>query len=251
MNNPIWKKSKKLILNLLPLTFLLISVSTVCSCHAPSYTNSKTQRLAETENIPELVLATLNQTISMINLSSSIFSDHQNHLRPKLTHLDLCAFEDCLGLLDDTISDLKTAISKIQSSSLDSNDVKMLLNNAMTNQDTCLDGFMTNGNVDNNDRTYRLAESLKENILNISNNLSNSLDMLQMIPGNDSSREVSEVDVEYPSWVSEIDQRLLQAPVQNNSFNISVAKDCTGNFTTISDAVSAAPNLSETRYLKS
>ncbi|KAL1225165.1 putative pectinesterase/pectinesterase inhibitor 39 [Cardamine amara subsp. amara] len=249
MNNPIRKKSKYKILNLLPLTFLLISVSTFVSSHSPSYTTSKTQRLTETKNIHELVLATLNQTISDTNLSSSIFSDHLKYLRPKLAHLYLCAFEDCLGLLDDTISDLKTAIYKIQSSSLDSNDVKMLLSNAITNQDTCLDGFTTSGNDNNNDRTYRLDERLKKNILNISNNLSNSLDMLQMISGNDSSPETSEVDFEYPSWVSENDQRLLQAPVQNTSFNLSVAKDGTGNFTTISAAVSTAPNSSETRFI--
>ncbi|XP_006289196.2 probable pectinesterase/pectinesterase inhibitor 39 [Capsella rubella] len=63
------------------------------------------------------------------------------------------------------------------------------------------------------------------------------------------SSESSEVDVEYPSWVSELDQRVLQAPVQETSFNLSVAKDGTGNFTTISDAVYAAPNSSETRFI--
>lgn len=247
MNNPIRKTSKHIILNLLPLTFLLIFLSTVVSSH--SSTIHKTQRLIETNKITELVVATLNQTISKVNLSSTNFFNLQNRLGPNITHLDRCAFEDCLGLFDDTISDLKTAISKLQSQSLGSHNVNMLLSDAMTNQDTCLDGFATSGNDNDNDRTYGLADSLKDSILNISNNLSNSLDMLQKIPGNGYSPKTSDVDVEFPRWVSENDRRLLEAPVQETNFNLSVAKDGTGNFTTISAAVSAAPNSSETRYI--
>ncbi|CAA7054185.1 unnamed protein product [Microthlaspi erraticum] len=248
MNNPIRKTSNHKILNLLSLTFLLIFLSTVVSSHSQS-TNHKTQRLTETNKITELVIATLNQTISNVNLSSSNFLDLQKRLGPKLTHRDRCAFEDCLGLLDDTISDLKTAISKLQSSSLGSHDVNMLLSDAMTNQDTCLDGFTASDDEKSDDRTYRLAESLKESIINISNNLSNSLDMLQKIRGKDSSTEALEVDAEFPSWISENDQRLLQSPVEETDFNLYVAKDGTGNFTTISEAISAAPKLSETRFM--
>lgn len=243
------KKSKHIIFNLLPLTFLLIFLSTVVSSHSPSYTTRETQRFTETKIIPELVIATLNLTILKVNLSSSNFSDLQNRLGPNLTPRDRCAFEDCLGLLDDTISDLKTALSNLQSSSLDSHDVNMLLSNAMTNQDTCLDGFSTSYNENDNDMTYELPKNLEENILNISNNLSNTLNMLQVTSGKNPSPKSSEVDVEYPSWVSENDQRLLQAPVQETNFNLSVAKDGSGNFTTISAAVSAAPNSSETRYI--
>lgn len=248
MNNPIRKTSDHIILNLLSLTFLLICLSTVVSSHSQS-TIHKTQRLIETHNITELVIATLNQTISEVNLTSSNFLDLQKRLGLKLTLRDRCAFEDCLGLLDDTISDLKTAISELQSSSLGSHDVNMLLSDAMTNQDTCLDGFTTSDDENSNERAYTLAESLKESILNISNNLRNSLDMLQKIPGNDSSPEAFRADVEFPSWISENDQRLLQSPVEETDFNLYVAKGGTGNFTTISEAVSAAPQSSKTRYI--
>jgi len=119
----------------------------------------------------------------------------------------------------------------------------------MTYQDTCLDGFSTSDNENNNDMTYELPENLKEIILDISNNLSNSLHMLQVISRKKPSPKSSEVDVEYPSWLSENDQRLLEAPVQETNYNLSVAIDGTGNFTTINDAVFAAPNMSETRYV--
>ncbi|XP_019085110.1 PREDICTED: probable pectinesterase/pectinesterase inhibitor 39 [Camelina sativa] len=249
MNNPIRKKPKHLIFNLLPLTYHIIFLSTVVSSHSPSYTAHKTQHLTETKVTPELVIATLNLTILKVSVSSSSFSEHQNSFGPNLTNRERCALEDCLGLLDDTISDLQAALSSLRSSSFESHDVKMLLSNAMTNQDTCLDGFSKCGNETNNDMSVELPKNLKESILNISNNLSNSLYMLQVMSRKNPSRESSDVHVEYPGWVSEFDQRLLQAPVQEISFNLSVAKDGTGDFTTISAAVSAAPNSSETRFI--
>ncbi|ESQ37891.1 hypothetical protein EUTSA_v10029453mg [Eutrema salsugineum] len=242
MNNPTRKTSKHILILNIPLTFHLIFFATVVSSHSQSNIH-KTQLLTKSNDTTELVVATLNQTISKVNLSSSNFFDLQNRLGPTLTFRDRCAFEDCLGLLDDTISDLKTAISKLQSSSFGSHDVSMLLSDAMTNQDTCLEGFTASNDENNNDRTYELNESLKESILNISNNLGNSLDMVQKIPGNKHFP-----DVEFPSWVSENDKRLLQASVKETKFNLSVAQDGSGNFTTISSAVSAAPNSSETRF---
>ncbi|KAG7619358.1 Pectinesterase inhibitor domain [Arabidopsis suecica] len=248
-NHPIREKPKHIIFNLLSLIFFLIFLSTVVSSHSPSYTTYKTKRLTETKTIPELIIADLNLTILKVNLASSNFSDLQTRLFPNLTHYERCAFEDCLGLLDDTISDLETAVSDLRSSSLEFNDISMLLTNVMTYQDTCLDGFSTSDNENNNDMTYELPENLKEIILDISNNLSNSLHMLQVISRKNPSPKSSEVDVEYPSWLSENDQRLLEAPVQETNYNLSVAIDGTGNFTTINDAVFAAPNMSETRFI--
>ncbi|CDY22044.1 BnaA09g00730D [Brassica napus] len=158
--------------------------------------------------------------------------------------------QHCLGLLDDTIFDLETAISKLQTSSLGAHDVNMLLSDAMTNQDTCLEGFKTSGiHEKNSDNTYKLTDSLKDSILKISSNLSNSLGMLQKIPGHELSPEAYEVDVEFPSWVLENDKRRLHAPVEKTKFNLMVAQDGTGNFTTINDAVSAAPTSSVTRFM--
>ncbi|CAH2071999.1 unnamed protein product [Thlaspi arvense] len=248
MKNPYRKTSKLITLNSLRLTLHLIFLSTVVTSDSQS-TVQKTPHSTESSNITELVIATLDQTILKVNLSSSNFFDLQNRLGPNLSHRDRCAFEDCLGLLDDTISDLKTAVSKLRSSTIGLDDVNMLLSDAMTNQDTCLDGFTRDDYDNSNDRSYRLAESLKESILNISNNLSNSLGMLQNIPGNNHSLEPAEVDVEFPSWVSENDKRLLQASAEETKFNLTVAKDGTKDFTTISAAVSAAPNSSETRFM--
>ncbi|WZZ84317.1 hypothetical protein YC2023_112896 [Brassica napus] len=243
MYNPSRKTSKHINLNLLALTFHLIFI--ISTVHSQS-----TQRLTEPNSITELIVATLNQTILNVNVSYTSFFNLQKRLGPNIAHRYRCAFEDCLGLLDDTISNLETAIFKLQTSSVGTHDVNMLLSDAMTNQDTCLEGFTTSGiHENNNDNTYKLTDILKDSILKISSNLSDSLGMLQKIPRHKHSKEAYEVDVEFPSWVLENDKRRLHAPVKEIKFNLMVAQDGTGNFTTINAAVSAAPNSSATRYI--
>ncbi|CAK7348341.1 unnamed protein product [Dovyalis caffra] len=116
----------------------------------------------------------------------------------------------------------------------------------MTNQYTCLDGFAySKGKVRN---------AIQKSLHNISHHVSNSLVMLKKIPGINTSK--SEVFPEYgnvkhgfPSWLSPKDRKLLQASVNTTKFDLIVAKDGTGNFTTISEAVRAAPNSSDTRFV--
>lgn len=119
----------------------------------------------------------------------------------------------------------------------------MFLSAAMTNTRTCLDGFASNDDEDenlNSEKTYGVAESLKESLFNISSHVRNSLAMLdENIPGK------MENDVGFPMWV---DHKLLQASMDETEVNLVVAQNGIGNFTTIKEAVSAAPNASETRY---
>lgn len=227
---------------LLPVPLLLIFLSTVVSSHSP--TLHKTQHLTSSGNTTELLVATLNQTISKVNFSSSNFSDLQTSLGSNLTHRDRCAFGDCLELLDDTVLDLTAAISELQSPYPVFNSVSMLLSAAMTNTRTCLDGFASSDddedeNTYGSSKTYGLTESMRESLYNISRHVRESLAMLENIPGK------LENDVGFPTWV---DRKLLQDPTDETKIDLVVSRNGTGNFTTIGEAVSAAPNLSETRY---
>jgi pectinesterase len=53
----------------------------------------------------------------------------------------------------------------------------------------------------------------------------------------------------FPSWVSAADRRRLQQQVVPVAPDLVVAKDGSGNFTTVGEAVAAAPNNSETRFV--
>lgn len=116
----------------------------------------------------------------------------------------------------------------------------------MTNQYTCLDGF-ANGKAN-------VRDIIKYNLYNISQHVSNSLAILNKIPGVNTSKsevthEFGNMKSGFPSWVSGKDRRLLQSSVKVTNYNLVVAKDGTGNFTTIGDAVAAAPNSSTTRFV--
>ncbi|KAK4779826.1 hypothetical protein SAY87_015932 [Trapa incisa] len=131
-------------------------------------------------------------------------------------------------------------------------DVTSLINvGAMTNQYTCLDGLAySNTNVSLRDR-------IEKRLVQISRHISNSLAMLKKIPGaNDTQSTASGMLPDYgslregfPSWVSRRDRRLLQTSTGSIKYNLVVAKDGTGNFTSIADAVAAAPNSSTTRFV--
>lgn len=61
--------------------------------------------------------------------------------------------------------------------------------------------------------------------------------------------EYGEMSGEYPRWVRKGERALLKAPVNKTPYDLVVAKDGSGNFTTIGDALNATPNMSTTRFV--
>jgi pectinesterase len=55
---------------------------------------------------------------------------------------------------------------------------------------------------------------------------------------------------EFPSWVRSSDRRLLQASAKEEiKANVVVAKDGSGNYKTVKEAVESAPNNGKNRYV--
>ncbi|GLT71251.1 hypothetical protein SLA2020_432850, partial [Shorea laevis] len=202
------------------------------------------------KSLPQMISATLNHTVNEVKASSS----NCTGIRGKLKNLDPLqkrALDDCLELFDDTIAELKTTLSDLSAKNLSASnpyhDCQTLLSAAMTNQYTCLDGFAySKGNV---------RGVIQNSLYNISHHVSNSLVLLKKIRAVKKSKS-SEVFPEYgsmkngfPSWVSPKDRKLLQTSVNATEYDLVVAKDGTGNFTTIGEAVAAAPNSSTTRFV--
>lgn len=80
--------------------------------------------------------------------------------------------------------------------------------------------------------------------------------MLQKVKGSENEERRKEVFSGYgrlrggfPAWVSRKDRRLLQTASTPTNYDLVVAKDGSGNFTTIGAAVDAAPNSSTTRFV--
>ena len=53
----------------------------------------------------------------------------------------------------------------------------------------------------------------------------------------------------FPTWVKPGDRRLLQASSPASKANVVVAKDGSGKYTTVSEAVNAAPKSNSGRYV--
>ncbi|KAJ1402382.1 Pectinesterase, catalytic [Sesbania bispinosa] len=201
------------------------------------------------KSVPQIISTMVNHTVSEVRSSSYNCSGLKKKLK-NLNPLEQRALDDCLKLFDDTTAELKTTIADLSKTTIGSkkhHDLQTLLSGAMTNLYTCLDGFAySKGNV---------RDRFQEKLLEISHHVSNSLAMLKKVPGGKKTSN-SEVFPEYgkmkkgfPSWVSPKDRKLLQASVNETKFDLVVAKDGTGNFTTIGEAVAAAPNSSETRFV--
>lgn len=203
-----------------------------------------------TKSLPQIIAAAANHTVTEVKASETNCSG----IRKKFSHLALLdkrALDDCLELLDETVSQLKTAITDLhtnKSAKKHYSDLQTLLSGAMTNQYTCLDGFAYSKS---NIRRY-----IERRLDNISHHVSNSLAMLKKIPGAKKTSREAEVFPEYgkmkggyPGWLSKKDRRLLQSSVGEIKYDLVVAKDGSGNFTTINEAVAAAPNSSATRFV--
>ncbi|XVF48813.1 hypothetical protein PTKIN_Ptkin03bG0218500 [Pterospermum kingtungense] len=226
---------------------------------------------------PELCLSTLSEApdaetkiknpkdVIEMSLNLTITAVQSNYLSIKklissgkrLTKREKTALNDCLELVDETLDELYKAERDLsdypsfkKSISQHADDLESLLSAAMTNQETCVDGF----SHDRADKKVRQA--LIDGQMHVFHMCSNALAMIKNLTdtdmasqGHPSGRRLEEQDheTEWPEWLSEGDRRLLQATTVTP--NVTVAADGSGDFRTVSEAVAAAPERSTSRYI--
>lgn len=159
-------------------------------------------------------------------LDRAIQGEHNvNSLGPKCRNsFDKEAWTDCLELYQYTVLRLnKTIDPNIKCSTYDS---QTWLSTALTNLETCRAGFLELGVSD-----YLLP--LMSN--NVSKLISNALAL-----NNDGDQNPASYKDGFPTWVKPGDRKLLQSSSPASQADIVVAKDGSGDYTTLSAAVSAA-----------
>ncbi|XP_043695094.1 pectinesterase-like [Telopea speciosissima] len=145
------------------------------------------------------------------------------------------AWTDCAEHYDDTVSQLNRAL-------LANNweDAQTWLSAAVVNPETCQNGFM-----ELNSASY--MSSLPSMLSNFSKLLSNSLAINNQAasasasPSGGGGRRL--LSDGFPSWVSAGDRKLLQSSTAASQANIVVAADGSGNYKTISEALTASSKL--------
>ncbi|KAJ4717701.1 Pectinesterase [Melia azedarach] len=175
--------------------------------------------------------------------------------RKNLTKREKTALHDCLETIDETLDELHKAVEDLQeypnkkSLTQHADDLKTLMSAAMTNQETCLDGFA------HEESDKHVREALLDGQVHVERMCSNALAMIKNMTDTDiqnellrtSNRKLVETqkldESGWPEWLSAGDRKLLQS--SSVTPNVVVAADGSGNFKT----VSAAPQGSTKRYI--
>ncbi|KAK4774597.1 hypothetical protein SAY86_009532 [Trapa natans] len=166
------------------------------------------------------------------------------------------ALYDCLEMVAQTLHELNATLHDLiacpngsRSIARVIDDMKTYLSAAMTNQDSCLDGFS------HSSAEKKLRETLKAGQTYVFQLCSNALAMIRNMANTDSLVEDQNLPaggegkgaMGWPEWLSDGDRRLLQSTTITP--DITVAADGSGNYRTVAEAVAAAPSKSSTRFI--
>nr|QIR83166.1 pectin methylesterase 8 [Cunninghamia lanceolata] len=172
--------------------------------------------------------------------------------------LEQSALQDCIELLDDTADQLTEALEDVVGMEFDgvnfvANDVRTLLSAGLTNQDTCIEGMSnTNGLVRSQlENSVQQISDLVRTSLAMAKRISDLTDIIDDFkPPFHNRRLMADADDEdFPAWLSAADRKLLQTPTSDLQVDAWVAQDGSGNYTTITDAINAAPEKSSRRFV--
>lgn len=190
-----------------------------------------------------------------VNLLQGLLEESSPHLQKALETAkeayskinnpeDRAAIIDCVELMDVSMDRVMDSIVALQNLKVQNTmeDVHTWLSSILTNHVTCLDG------LEGLSARTIMEPRLKDLI-------SRSRAFLAMLVAISPSKERVIEDEppnigDFPTWVTSRDRRLMSSDFTKGvQANVVVAKDGSGNYKTVKEAVAAAPNNSITRYV--
>ncbi|KAK8710550.1 hypothetical protein V6N13_145869 [Hibiscus sabdariffa] len=170
------------------------------------------------------------------------------------------AYDDCLELLEDSVDALSRSLSSVVPSEdggskggSSSQDVMTWLSSALTNHDTCTEGF--------DGVSGEVKDQVTGKLKDLSELLSNCLSLFAATGGDDfggvpvqnrrllASGGESADEEKFPKWLGRKERQLLNTPVSAIQADIIVSKDGNGTVKTISEAIKKAPEHSTRRVI--
>jgi pectinesterase len=237
-------------------------------CDRTLYTDLCLSTLADIADLhkkplPDVIAATVNRTESVVTATASNCSYYLRDT--SLTARDRLAISDCMELLSTTMDELEATMADLESPGangsaasqaaerLTEDHVMTVLSAAMTNLYTCLDGLAYQ------QKGSKVLKFVEPALHHVSRMVSNSLAMAKKLPGGAAASSSAaarppfmgygQMVDGFPKWVRPGDRRLLQAPASGIAPDAVVAKDGSGQYTTVSAAVAAAPSNSKKRHV--
>ncbi|KAK6915631.1 Pectinesterase inhibitor domain [Dillenia turbinata] len=185
------------------------------------------------------IQATLDKAREAIDMMTK-FNTYSTSFREQI------AIEDCKELLDFSVS--RAGLVKIRAG--DNNihyggNLKAWLSAALSNQDTCLEGF------EGTDR--RMEGFIRGSLTQVTQLIANVLSMyselhsLPFKPSRNNTKTIGNSD--FPKWITDGDKETLHAHRKGLHVDAVVALDGSGHHRSIAEAVYAAPSYSNRRYI--
>lgn len=197
-------------------------------------------------NITSILSAAIRTTINEARQAIDAISKF-NSL--SFSYREQIATEDCKELLDFSVTELAWSLDEMKEIRAGVKNIhyegnlKAWLSAALSNQDTCLEGF------EGTDR--RLESFIKGSLIQVNQLIGNVLALytqLHSLPFKP-PRNSTKTSSNFPKWMSEGDQELLKSNTQGMHVDTIVALDGTGHYRTITEAILAAPSHSNKRYV--
>ncbi|RDX94904.1 putative pectinesterase/pectinesterase inhibitor 61, partial [Mucuna pruriens] len=160
------------------------------------------------------------------------------------------AYDDCLELLDDSVDALARSLNTVYLGAVGGadDDVVTWLSSALTNQDTCAEGFA--------DSAGPVKDQMANNMKDLSELVSNCLaifssagDDFAGVPIQNKRRLMAMRDDNFPRWLNRRDRRLLTLPLSAVQADVVVSKDGNGTVKTIAEAIKKVPEYSSRRFI--
>ncbi|CAH8295105.1 unnamed protein product [Eruca vesicaria subsp. sativa] len=278
------RRRKKLLVSSLVLAFALILAAAIfagvrsnvnSSQHVPGLARKPSQAISkacELTRFPDLCVDSLtnfpgslaaSSAKDLIHVSVNMTLHHFTHAlysSSSFSFLDMpprvrSAYDSCLELLDDSVDALSRALSSVLSVSkvqTKPQDVVTWLSSALTNHDTCVEGFDGVGGDGG------VKEQMTDALKNLSELVSNCL---AIFAANSDGREGNDfagvpiqngrrlLDLKFPRWTKRREREMLEMPVTEIQADIIVSKDGNGTCKTISEAIKKAPQYSSRRII--
>lgn len=199
-------------------------------------------------NATSILSGTLEATLTEARLAIDMITKF-NSL--SISYREQLAIEDCKELLDFSVSELAWSLMEMKKIRAgpknvhDEGNLKAWLSAALSNQDTCLEGF------EGTDR--RLENFVKGSLKQVTQLISNVLALytdlhsLPFRPPRNSTTPNS--SSEFPEWMTEGDQELLKVSTFGVHVDAIVALDGSGHYRSITEAINEAPSYSNRRYI--
>ncbi|KAK4786469.1 hypothetical protein SAY86_003158 [Trapa natans] len=167
------------------------------------------------------------------------------------------AFEDCKKLFSDAIEEINISASSIVGDlnhlSSKSSDLNSWLSAVRSYQETCVDGFPDGKHKTDMKKALKTANELSSNSLAIISQISSFLSTLGVNRHLLSEKPTRALDVDedgFATWMSSDERRMLKGNPNNKPTpNVTVAKDGSGQFKTINEALKALPAKYTGRYV--